>query len=74
MGGGLLGISKNHIFFLQNLTKNGNKVGTIYKAEMTLLFSSVLHNFFLLKIYRIVRFFGKIDWSMKTGPRWGGDS
>ena len=42
---------------------------------MTLLFSSVLHNFFLLlKIYRIINFFGKLDWSMNSGPQWAGDS
>ena len=39
---------------------------------MTLLFSSVLH-FLLLKIYRIVNFLGKIDWSMNSGPQWAGD-
>ena len=45
------------------------------KGPGTLVFSSVLHNFFLLlKIYKIVNFFGKIDWSMNSGPRWSGDS
>ena len=29
--------------------------------------------FLLLKIYRITIFFGKIDWSINSGPRWAGD-
>ena len=53
------GYKKNYFNF-QNLTKNGNKVWTISKAEMTLLFSSVLHFLFLLKIYRIVNFLEKL--------------
>ena len=40
---------------------------------MTLLFSSVLHFLLLLKIYRIVTFFGKIYWSMNSESRWAGN-
>ena len=47
-GRGIAREIKKKYFHFQNLTKNGNKVWTI----------SVLH-FFLLKIYRIINFFGK---------------
>ena len=66
-------IKKNYFHF-QNLTKNGNKVWTIYKAEMTLLFSSVLHIFFCWKIYRIINSFRKIDWAMNSEPQRAVDS
>ena len=59
-GRGIARDIKNNYFHFQNLKKNGNKVGTIYKAEMTILFPSVLHIVFLLKIYRIVNFCEKI--------------
>ena len=59
-GRGIARDIKKNYFHIQNLTKNGNKVGTISKAETTLLFSSVLHFCFcFLKIYRIVHFFWK---------------
>ena len=42
--------------------------------DPSLLFSSVLHFLFcFLKIYRIVNFFGKIDWSMNSWRRWAED-
>ena len=49
-------IKKNYFHF-QNLTKNGNKVWTIKKAEMTLLFSSVLHFFVVVKTIQNRQFF-----------------
>ena len=33
-----------------------------------------LVTFLLLKIYRKIIFFGKIDWSMNLGRQWAGDS
>ena len=57
MGGGLLGIYKKKKIHFQNMTKNGNKVGTIYKAEMTLLFSSVLHFLFIFENIQNRQFF-----------------
>ena len=39
-----------------------------------LLYISVLHFLLLLKIYRKVNFFGKIDWSMNSGRPQAGDS
>ena len=32
-----------------------------------------LVTFFLLKIYRNINFFDKIDWSMNSRPQWAGD-
>ena len=59
MGGGLLGISKKNYFHFQNLTKNGNKVWTIKKAEMTLLFSLVFSFFLFFENIQNRQFFWK---------------
>ena len=63
---------KNWRFCIFSL-KNKKKVQNWRKEKCpgTLLFSSVLH-FFWLKIYRIVNLFGKIDLSLNSGPQWAG--
>ena len=51
-------IEQNYFHF-QNLTKNGNKVWTISKGEITLLFSSFLHNFVVVENIQNRIFFWK---------------
>ena len=50
-GPGWAGIARDikKYFYFQNLTKNRNKVWTIKKAKMILLFSSVLHFFVVVE-------------------------
>ena len=73
MGNGLLGISKKIISVFKTWQKMVTKLGQFKKLKWP--FSSLQFCTFLLllKIYRIVNFFGKITWSMNSGPRWAGD-
>ena len=58
-GRGIARDIKKNYFHFQNLTKNGNKVWTISKAEITLLFSSVLHFFWFFEKIQNRQFFWK---------------
>ena len=60
MGGGLLEISKKNYFHFHNLTKNDDKIGKIYKAEITFLFSSFLHFFVVVENIQNHKFFLEI--------------
>ena len=65
------------ILFVQQLlalTRSARTLGCAYGQESPgwiSLFEVV--TFFLLKIYRNVICFGKIDWSMNSGRQWAGD-
>ena len=56
---GWISLYKLVLIFLSKLEKNGNKVWTISKAEMTLLFSSVLHFFLFFENIQNRQFFWK---------------
>ena len=69
MGRGLLGILKKIISIFKTWQKMVTKFGQFKKRKWP--FSSLQFCiYFLLKIYRIVIFLGKVYWSINSGPRW----